>query len=165
MTIFYDIALKGIDDAIATIDRITDNTKFAELEIQLHSDIVGAVHQIADYYARTNHSLLSKEDDLYFRAFAYLNNQIKHDQSLEIIYREVCGSMFPMHFPFRFGEPGVYWNDFVDNGSKYARGKREDYNACLIERDIKKTLCDIREIIVRTAAEGENMQTASAAVK
>ena len=143
MTIFYDIALKGIDDAITAIDRITDNTKFAELEIQLHSDIVGAVHQIADYYARINHSLLSKE----------------------IIYREVCGSMFPMRFPFRFGEPGVYWNDFVDNGSKYARGKREDYNACLIERDIKKTLCDIREIIVRTAAEGENMQTASAAVK
>lgn len=48
MTIFYDIALKGIDDAITAIDRITDNTKFAELEIQLHSDIVGAVHQIAD---------------------------------------------------------------------------------------------------------------------
>ena len=31
MTIFYDIALKGIDDAITAIDRITDNTKFAEL--------------------------------------------------------------------------------------------------------------------------------------
>lgn len=165
MTIFYDIALKGIDDAITAIDRITDNTKFAELEIQLHSDIVGAVHQIADYYARINHSLLSKEDDLYFRAFAYLNNQIKHDQSLEIIYYEVCGSMFPMRFPFRFGEPGVCWNAFVDNSSKYARGKREDYEACLIERDIKKTLCDIREIIVRTAADGENAQTASAAVK
>ena len=70
-----------------------------------------------------------------------------------------------MRFPFRFGEPGVCWNAFVDNGSKYARGKREDYEACLIERDIKKTLSDIREIIVRTAADGENTQAASAAVK
>lgn len=165
MTIFYDIALKRIDDAIATIDRITDNTKFAELELQLHSDIVGAVHQIADYYARTDHLLLSEEDKLYFRAFAYLNNQIKHDQSLEIIYFEVCESEYSMRYPFIYGEPEICWNSFVDNGRKNAEGKREHYDARLVEREIKQTLCDIREIIVRTAADGENTQTASAAVK
>lgn len=98
MTIFYDAALKSIDDAIGAIDEITDNEKFNELRIMLFSSVVNAVHQIADYYERIKDHPLPLEIDNEFRAYAYLNNQIKHDKDLEFIYFEVAGSMFPMFF-------------------------------------------------------------------
>lgn len=150
MTIYYELALKGIDGAISAIEKVTDNLKFDELRLDLYSNIIDAVHKIADYYERIKDCPLEAEADLMFRAFAYLNNQIKHDKELEIIYREVCGSMFPMRFPFRFGPPGLYWNEFIDNGRSNSRGKREHYEAYLMKKDIKCTLCEMKEIIEST---------------
>lgn len=153
MTIFYDLAIKGINEAIATIDKITDNLKFSELKVDLYSSIIDAVHKISDYYERIKDRQLDADTDLLFRAFAYLNNQIKHDKALEVFYTEVSGSMFPMRFPFRFGPPGLYWKNFENNGRTTSRGKREHYEACLMDKDIKATLCKVKEIIESTKEE------------
>lgn len=96
MTIFYDTALESIEDAIDAIDEITDNEKFNELRIVLFSKVVSAVHQISDYYERIKEHPLPLEIDNEFRAYAYLNNQIKHDKDLEFIYFEVAESVHPM---------------------------------------------------------------------
>jgi len=151
MTMYYELALRSIDIAIGSIDKITDNLKFDELRLELNSVVIDAVHKIADYYERIKDKDLPDEIDLVFRAFAYLNNQIKHDKELEIIYFEVSGSMFPMRYPFRFGPPGIYWSVFKDNGRSNTRGKREHYEACLMDKDIKATLTNAREIIISTA--------------
>lgn len=150
MTIFYDAALKSIDDAIGAIDKITDNEKFDEMKIDLFNKVVNAVQQIANYYERIKEHSLPLETDNEFRAYAYLNNQIKHDKELEFIYFEVAGSMFPIFFPFRFGPPGLCWKDFKDNGRVNSRGKREHYEAHLMDRDIKATLFKMKETIIST---------------
>lgn len=52
-----------------------------------------------------------------------------------------------MGYPMIFDSPGVCWNDFVDNGSIKARGKRKHYDACLCDKDIAYTFSKILEII------------------
>lgn len=89
---------------------------------------------------------------MYFRAFSYVNNQIKHDKNLQIFCYPVSGSMFPMRFPMRFGPPGIVWNDFEDNGRAQARGRREHYDVCLKRKDVKNTLETKKEIAQKVGA-------------
>ena len=138
----------SIDTAIQTIEKITDNTQFKDLREELFHSIVSAVHFIADYEERVR-AQLSPEDAEVFKAFLYVNNQLKHDINLEMFYYDVAGSMFPIFFPMRFGEPGVNWRDFSDNGNKRARGKREHYEKHLMNKDIGATLKLIKEIIAK----------------
>lgn len=159
VTIFYDTALESIEDAIDAIDEITDNEKFNELRIVLFSKVVSAVHQISDYYERIKEHPLPLEIDNEFRAYAYLNNQIKHDKDLEFIYFEVAESVHPMFYPFQFDSPGLYWKNFRDNGRANARGKREHYEAHLMDRDVKATLSKMKETIVSTTHIVEEMKS------
>lgn len=138
----------SIDTAIQTIEKITDNTQFKDLREELFHSIVSAVHFIADYEERVR-AQLSPEDAEVFKAFLYVNNQLKHDINLEMFYYDVAGSMFPIFFPMRFGEPGVNWRDFPNNGNKNARGKREHYEKHLMNKDIEATLISIKQIIAK----------------
>lgn len=159
MTIFCEAALESIDNAIDAIDKITDNEKFNELKIVLFSRVVNAVHQIADYYERIKEHPLPLEIDNEFRAYAYLNNQIKHDKELEFIYFEVAESVYPMFYPFQFDSPGLCWKNFIDNGRANARGKREHYEVHLMDRDVKATLSKMKETIVSTTHVVEEMKS------
>lgn len=147
--IFYQVAKNNINHAISTLNEITDNEKLNELSFRITVYVINAVHSICDYYERFRKVKISQEDDLFFKAFAYLNNQIKHDNSLEIIHYPVYGSQFPISFPMNFGPPGVYWNNFTDNGRKTANGKREHYNEYLCNKDVESTLRNILEAIER----------------
>lgn len=95
---FLSAVNRSIDTAIQTIERITDNMQFKNLKEELFHSIVSAVHFIADYEERVR-SQLTREDAEIFKAFLYINNQLKHDVSLEMFYYDVAGSMFPMFFP------------------------------------------------------------------
>lgn len=145
---FRSAVNKSIDTAIQTIEKITDNMQFKNLIEELFHSIVSAVHFIADYEERVR-ELLTPDDAEVFKAFLYVNNQLKHDVELEMFYYDVAGSMFPIFFPMRFGEPGVNWRDFPDNGNKRARGKREHYEKYLMNKDIGTTLKSIKEIIAK----------------
>lgn len=148
---FLSAVNRSIDTAIQTIESITDNMQFENLREELFHSIVSAVHFIADYEERVRKTL-SPEDAEVFKAFLYVNNQLKHDVNLEMFYYDVAGSMFPMFFPMRFGEPGVSWRDFPDNGNKNARGKREHYEKHLMDKDIGVTLKAVKQIIERIDA-------------
>ncbi|MBQ7903192.1 MAG: hypothetical protein IJ362_05625 [Oscillospiraceae bacterium] len=143
---FYKIAINNIDIAVEEINKITDNQKFNVLREELNRTIVNAVSSIAVYYERMDYSKLAQDDDTYLRAFAYLNNQIKHDKNLNMIYYDVSGSMYPMSYPMRYGKPGVYWSDFKNNGRPNSRGKREHYDLMLRNKDIEVTLLKVKEI-------------------
>lgn len=143
---YYKIAIDNIDKAVEEINKISNNQMFSVLRDELNRTIVNAVSSIAVYYERMDYSKLSQDNDTYLRAFAYLNNQIKHDKNLNMIYYDVSGSMFPMQFPMRFGKPGVYWKDFTNNGRSDSRGKREYYDLMLNSKDIEITLLKAKEI-------------------
>ena len=145
---FRSAVNKSIDTAIQTIEKITDNMQFNNLREELFHSIVSAIHFIADYEERVR-ELLTPDDAEVFKAFLYVNNPVKHDVELEMFYYDVAGSMFPIFFPMRFGEPGVNWRDFPDNGNKRARGKREHYEKYLMNKDIGTTLKSIKEIIAK----------------
>lgn len=147
MSIYYSLAKKNINNAINTLNQLTTNVKFAEMHDDIVVGIVNAIHSIVDYYERLDKNMLTYEDDLLFRAYAYINNQIKHDKQLEIIHYPVYCSMYPMGYPRRYGPPGVSWNNFIDNGRKSARGKREHYDIYLCHKNIKCTLNNILEVI------------------
>ena len=147
--IFADIALINIDNAIKTIDDIHDNTMFKQMQLSITASTHNAVHAIVDFYERIDKLALNSEEDDLFRAFMYVNNQIKHDKNLQFVTYNVSGSMFPFDFPFRFGPPGVMWSDFPDNGSTAARGKRKHYDKMLIKKDVKATLITAKQIIIR----------------
>lgn len=145
---FLSAVNRSIDAAVQTIERITDNMQFEILREDLFHSIVSAVHFIADYEERVRVQL-TPEDAEVFKAFLSVNNQLKHDVNLEMFYYDVAGSMFPMFFPMRFGEPGVNWRDFPNNGNKNARGKRAHYEKHLMDRDIGVTLKLIKQIIAK----------------
>ena len=143
---FLKVANRSIDDAVRTINQITNNMMFDSLREELFQSIVSAVHFIADCEERVR-AKLTPDDAEMLKAFLYVNNQLKHDVSLELFYYDVSGSMFPMRFPFRFGKPGVYWREFIHNGNHRARGKREHYEKHLMNKDIEATLLHVREIL------------------
>lgn len=143
---FLKSANKSIDDAVRTINQITNNMMFDFLREELFQSIVSAVHFIADYEQRIR-TKLDPDDTEMLKAFLYVNNQLKHDVSLEMFYYDVSGSMYPMRYPMRFGDPGVYWRNFPDNGSREARGKREHYEKYLMNKDIEATLLHVQEIL------------------
>lgn len=143
---FLKAANKSIDDAVCAINQITNNKMFDSLREALFQHIVSAVHFIADGEERIR-AKLSPDDAEMLKAFLYINNQLKHDVSLELFYYDVSGSMYPMRYPFRFGKPGVYWCEFVDNGNQRSRGKREHYEKYLMRKDIEKTLLHAKEIL------------------
>ena len=147
MSIYYDVAIISIEKALENIELITDNSKFQSLKLILFDSITNAVQKTNDYYTRIEKASIDNSYDEKLRAFAYLNNQIKHDKSLEIIYFEVCGMIFPFDYPVRYGMPGLFWNNFTDNGSTKARGKRWHYEKHLMNKEIKYTLIDIKEIL------------------
>lgn len=144
---FAEVALYNIDVAIETIEKVTDNTMFSELRESITASIVNAVHSIVDWYERANQEHFSTNEDKMFRAFIYVNNEIKHNKKLTFITYNVSGSMFPMFCPFRFGPPGVCWAEFKDNGSRNARGKRSHYEEMLMNKDVSNSLKLVRDII------------------
>ena len=143
---FFKATNKSIDDAIEEINNITDNTKFDCVRVELFQKVVAAIHLIADCEERVRKNL-SYDDSEFLKAFLYLNNQLKHDVNLKLFYYDVSGSMFPFSFPMRFGTPGVYWRNFVDNGEKNARGKRKHYEKYLMDKDIEITLLSVKAIL------------------
>ena len=142
---FFKCLEQSVSEAVEAINKISDNTKFEEYKFELFYKVVIAVHFIADYEERVR-PLISKNDQDFTKGFLYLNNQLKHDCSLDMFYYEVCGSMFPMRFPMRFGKPGIYWNNFVDNGKKSSRGQRKHYEENLMSKDIEATLLKVLDI-------------------
>ncbi len=143
---FLDVAFTDIETTIKTLDQITDNTKFRELQIEITSSIHNAVHAIVDCYERMEKDTLQPEEDMLFRAFMYLNNQLKHDENLQFITYNVSGSMFPIMFPFKSGSPAVYWASFKDNGNKNARGRRCHYEQMLMNKDVRRKLEEVKRI-------------------
>ena len=79
-----------------------------------------------------------------------MNNQLKHDTKLTVIYYEVCGSSYPFRFPRRYGSPGIYWNDFEDH-SESKKAKRAHYDANLNKKDVRKTLECMEQIVLKFA--------------
>ena len=152
MGIYYNAALRGIKNAVKLIDSIEDNTMFNQVSDELHDSLLSIVHFVGDVYPRVKNSncylSLPVEEKNFLLAFIYLNNQLKHDTSLDIIYFEVCGSMFPLSFPMRFGPPGVYWAAFEDHG-RSREAKREHYETNLMDRDIRSTLTHLEELLLR----------------
>lgn len=143
---FLKAANKSIDDAVQAINKISNNMMFASLRDELFQTIVTAVHFIADCEERMR-TKLAIEDAEILKAFLYVNNQLKHDVSLELFYYDVSGSMYPKRYPYRYGKPGVYWREFADNGNQRARGKREHYEKYLMNKDIEATLIRVREVL------------------
>lgn len=142
MDMYYDGALRAINNSIKLIDSITDNTKFEEVSSELHDSLISTVHFVGDVYERIkkngiNHFSQDKKE--FLLAFVYLNNQLKHDVLLNVVYYEVSGSMFPFKFPRRFGTPAVYWSDFPDHGQS-KKAKREHYDLYLKKKDVRVTL-------------------------
>lgn len=140
---------RSISQALELLDSITDNTKFDCVRPSLFDNIVAVIHFAGDIYPRIkkyNVWNTWSEEKEFFLAFVYINNQIKHDLSLELFYFEVCGSSFPMSFPFRFGPPGVVWTDFPDHG-KSREAKREYYDQYLKFKDVKKSLIKLDELL------------------
>lgn len=146
MHMFFKAANKSINAAIEQINNITDNAQFDCVKVELFQTVVTAIHLIADCEERVRKKL-SCDDSEFLKAFLYINNQLKHDINLELFYYDVSGSMFPFSFPMRFGTPGIYWRDFVDNGEKKARGKRKHYEQYLMDKDIEITLRTAKEIL------------------
>ena len=143
---YYKNAILNIEKAVEEINKISDNEMFSVLRDELNRTIVNAVGSIAMYYERMDYNVLLQEDDDYLRAFAYLNNQLKHDKSLDIVYYDVSGNIFPIFFPMRFGKPGVFWADFPNNGRANSRGKREHYDTLLKNKDIERSFLKVKEI-------------------
>lgn len=143
---FLSATLGSIKTSIQTIEKITDNLQFENLREELFRNLVSSVHLIADYEERIR-ALLTPEDAEIFKAFLYVNNQLKHDVNLELFYYEVAGASYPMFYPMRYGEPGICWKDFPDNGRKKARGKREHYERYLMDNDVKVSMEQIRLLI------------------
>lgn len=142
---FFKCLNQSVNEAIEAINKISDNTKFEEYKFELFYKVVIAVHFIADYEERVR-QLISKTDEDFTKGFLYLNNQLKHDCNLDMFYYEVCGSMYPLRFPMRFGKPGIYWNDFVDNGKRSSRGQRKHYEDNLMSKDVESTLLQVLSI-------------------
>lgn len=144
---FAEVALYNIDVAIKTIEKVTENTKFAELQLSITTSVYNAVHSIVDWYERAGKEQFSTKEDKVFHAFMYVNNELKHNKKLTFITYNVSGNMFPMFYPFRFGTPGVCWAEFKDNGSRNARGKRSHYEEMLMNKDVSSSLKIVRDII------------------
>lgn len=142
------VAVKeSIDIALDSINKIENNEKFKELRDELFRNIVSAIHFIAVYEERIR-ATIENEDADFFKAFLYVNNQIKHDIDLEIFYYGVAGSAYPCFYPKRYGKPGLIWSNFTDKGSAKARGKRSHYEKHLMEKDVANTLERIKKIIL-----------------
>lgn len=68
------MALNNIKIAINTLDKLLDNEKFDEMDIDISMVIINAINSISNYYERIDKSVLSPNEDLWFRAYAYVNN-------------------------------------------------------------------------------------------
>lgn len=64
-SIFYDIVESNIKDAICTLNQLTDNTDFVQMEKIISKVVINAVHSINDYYERIDENMLTKSDDLW----------------------------------------------------------------------------------------------------
>lgn len=159
MDMYMNALSLAIDNAMKLIDSITNNTKFEVVESELHYALLSMVHFVGDVYGRHQQywDKLSIEEQEYFLAFVYLNNQLKHDNTLNVIYYRLCGSMFPMSFPFHFGPPCVCWADFEDHESTKVR-KRAFYDANLKQKNVKATLERLRQILDHISSEVTNTQ-------
>ena len=143
---FFKAANKSIDDAVRTINQITNNMMFDSLREEIFQSIISAVHFIADCEERIRDRLPLEDADV-LKAFLYINNQLKHDTSLEMFYFDVCGKMYPYDYPYRYGKPGVFWRDFPNNGRSNSRGKREHYEKYLMNKDIEVTLLQVQKLL------------------
>lgn len=72
--IFYRLAIENINLAIVTLNEIADNIELNKMNINITKNVTNAVHSIGDYYERIKEAKKYQEDDLLFKAFAYLNN-------------------------------------------------------------------------------------------
>lgn len=152
MSVYLQATKRAISKSVMLLDSITDNSKFEIVREELGDELIALVHFVGDIYARMSSSnvwqdMLGDDKGLIF-AFAYLNNQIKHDLNLEFISYEVNEARFPMSFPFRFGQPGACWSNFKDHGQS-RKAKREYYEIFLMHKDIRCTLLNLAEVLDR----------------
>ena len=148
MDLFCGSAIRRIKEAQGIIKSIDSNLKFQKSEDELNDCLLALIHSVGDIADRIYESgngkikLLSEDDKVFLLAFVYLNNQLKHDTHLNIIYCEVQGSMFPINFSksMHFGQPIVCWANFEDHGRKNARGRRKHYDAVLNSKNVYDSL-------------------------
>ena len=152
MDIYFNACFRGFNKVYKLLDQITDNTKFDLVEEELHDDLLALIHYVGDIYARLKDkkilNKLSKEEVECFLSFVYLNNQLKHDAALNVIYYEVAGSMYPMVYPMNYGDPEVYWAEFEDHGQS-REAKREYYDLYLKNKEVRSTLEILEKIIYK----------------
>ena len=63
--IFYQVAKNNINQAISSLNEITDNEKLNELSFSITVNVINAVHSICDYYERFREVKISHEKDLF----------------------------------------------------------------------------------------------------
>lgn len=132
-------------DLLGVVSGITNTTDFGKVKNIINAKVVSFVHAIGDYVVRYA-ELLSEDEKNYFLAFHYVNNQLKHDKKLEVIYYRVYSASYPRAYPYRYGRSGVSWANFEDHE---IRGKklRKYYDMYLKEKDIQSSVEIILNIL------------------
>ena len=139
-----------INKLVSAIDAVTGNEYFHQHKEDFLFDIIDAVHAIADCYER-NRDKLCTADDEFLLGFCYLNNQLKHDPSLEVFGIPMYSAVLPTRLPLILGNSScsIIWADFEDHGEDRARAKRWHYDASLVKKDVKETMLEALSILNR----------------
>ena len=137
-----------IDRLVSEIETAPDNEYFHQHRDTFLSDIIDAVHAIADCYER-NRDALNPAHKEFILSFRYLNNQLKHDRALNVFGIPVYSGVLPSRLPLRLGSKvcSIVWADFPDHGRSNADGKRSHYDTHLVNRDVKETLLKAKTIL------------------
>ena len=145
---YFKLVNDSIDKAVSVMDSITTNAMLEEKRQEVFITMVNAIHAISDCEERIRDVLHEdQKGDYLIKAFLYINNQIKHDKELQFFHFDVCGSIYPMRYPYLYGEPSIFWSNFENHGSPNARGKRKHYDEMLVDKEIKYTLLEIQKIL------------------
>lgn len=137
-----------IDCFIKSMESISDNECFYNNKESLTASLIDCVHAIADCYERNKTNLSGVEKELIL-AFCYLNNQLKHDITLEVFSEPIYSAILPTRLPLRLGATtcSITWIDFDDHGKAWAEAKREHYDIYLKQKDVKETLLNVKLVL------------------
>lgn len=151
MNLYFKAIMLGIKNVYIILENLSDNLQFDLIRDELEYHLLSIIHLTGDIYARlVSKKVLDKLDEKdkdFFLAFIYLNNQVKHDATLDMIYYDVSGNILPLKLPFRFGKPGALWRYFEDH-SKNTKAKREYYDKYLVDKDVYSTIKQLEKTLV-----------------
>ncbi len=137
-----------INKLISEIDAVTENEYFHQHKEDFLFSVIDAVHAIADCYERNSNKVCASDKE-FLLGFCYLNNQLKHDKSLDVFSIPVYSAVLPSRLPMRLGvsECSIIWADFENHGRISARAQRWHYDANLLNKDVKDTMLKARDIL------------------